>query len=472
MPLVNGSGQKAISKNIEIEKHAHPSMSNAQAAAIAYSQSRKSKDKNYPASNEPDQGEGEGIDRISFASKREYDLNGWAEIADNPISKVGVFDYLGSQVHESFPPDRICRVYRPADELSSLETIDSFKLLPWTDEHAMLGSETEGLTPAEKKGIHGVIGENVYFDGTYLRANLKVFSEKLAEKIKKGKKELSIGYRCAYEITSGIFDGIPYDAIQRQIRGNHVALVEEGRSGPDVAVQDHFKITLDWRKFDMAKDKDLDKPKDKKGCDVEPKEFVKKANVSEDKDTEMEDKNMYLEDEEDSGGNPRSNKSEGMKGEDGEKEDKEEEMEDAEIEGDPEIGQAGRMRDKKMKDKKMKDASQMRDKAMDSVIEDLTAQIRDLRENGEKILLNRISRRDSLARKLSPIIGVFDHKEKTLEEVEQYAVKKLGIKCRTGHESSVLDGYLAAYRPNLSVVTSMDSVPVSDDVAAYIKGGK
>lgn len=125
MPLVQGKGQKAISKNIEIEKHAHPSMSNSQAAAIAYSEARKSKDidpketaiarmikaeinkghkpdqakkiayskyreehdKDYPPTDEPDQGEGEGIDILPYNSKREYDLNGWAEIADNPISK-------------------------------------------------------------------------------------------------------------------------------------------------------------------------------------------------------------------------------------------------------------------------------------------------------------------------------------------------------------------------------------------------
>lgn len=551
MPLVHGSSQKAISKNIEIEKHAHPNMSNKQAAAIAYSQARKSHDidpketairqmiaaeirkghkpdqakaiayskyrsqhdKDYPPADEPDQGEGGGVDTMPYRSKREYDLNGWAEIPDNPISKVGVFEYLGSQIHESFEPGRIYKVYRPADELSSPETIDSFKLLPWTDEHAMLGPEHEGLTPAEKKGVHGVIGENVWFDGTYLRANLKVFSEKLAEKIKRGKKELSIGYRCLYDITSGVYDGIQYDAIQRQIRGNHVALVEEGRSGPDVAVQDHFKITLDWRQLVMS---DMKKPEDgkaedgesvealkkecarlkkelakykgkKKGEDVEPKEFVKRANVSEDE--ESEDTNMYLEDEaedkdlsmEDSGANPRSNKSEGMKGEDGEKADKEEEAEDAEVEGEPEVGQAGRMKDRKAKDSSetRRDGSQMRDKkhkakdgAMDAAITELRNELRELRENGEKVLLNRISRRDALAKKLAPIIGVFDHKEKTLEEVEQYAVKKLNIKCKEGHESSVLDGYLAAHRPNLAVVTTMDSAPQSDDVLAYIKGGK
>ena len=474
MPLKSGKSKATISHNIEVEKHAHPDMPTKQAVAIAYSKSRESKDidpketairklikeemlKGYSEEQSREIAYSKYRDESNQAlheSKREYDLNGWAEIADNPISKVGVFDYLGSQIHESFEPNKIYKVHRPADELSSPETIESFKLLPWTDEHAMLGPEMEGLTPAEKKGVHGVIGENVWFDGTYLRANLKVFSEKLAEKIKNGKKELSIGYRCIYEITSGVYDGVNYDAIQRQIRGNHVALVEEGRSGPDVSVQDHFKITLDGRQLVMA---DMKEPEDKKaedaegmealkkecaslkkqlakmkkGEDAEPDDFVKRANVSEDD---------YEEDS-----------SKGMKGEDGEKE----EMKDAKMEGSPEVGQSGRMKDG----------------AMDSAINELKAQIKELRENGEKVLLNRISRRDSLAKRLSPIIGAFDHKEKTLEEVEQYAVTKLGIKCRDGHESSVLDGYLAAYRPNLPVAT-MDSVPVSDDVAAYIKGGK
>ena len=108
---------------------------------------------------------------------------------------------------------------------------------------------------------------------------------------------------------------------------------------------------------------------------------------------------------------------------------------------------------------------------MDAQIKDLNNQLSELRNNSEKALLTRISRRDSLAKKLMPVIGVFDHKEKTLEEVERYAVKKLGITCKEGHESSVLDGYLAAYRPSSIGASGMDSaMPQSDDVKSYIKG--
>lgn len=442
MPLIQGKTRATISKNIEIEKHAHPSMPTAQAAAIAYSETR-------------DAGKGSrNISRLlPSASKRECDTNGWVEISDNPISKAGVFQYLGATLdpegEHDLIPDKIYNVYRPAEELSDPACIESFKLLPWTDEHAMLGPEEEGLTPAEKKGVHGVIGEQIEFKDGYLKANIKVFSEKMAKKIQDGKRQLSIGYRCLYDFTGGVYDNTHYDAIQREIRGNHVALVGQGRSGPDVAVLDHFTITLDGKELIMPDKKVEDKAKDDmeeetmdslrkenmdlkeklSAKDADPADFVNRANVSEDKDEETEDAD------------------EKRKAEDGDHEKKS---------GDY------------AKDKKHGMDSAI---AMDAQIKDLKAEIAELRNNSEKLLLSRISRRDSLAKKLMPVIGVFDHKEKTLEEVERYAVKKLNITCKEGHESSVLDGYLAAYRPSASTVVGMDSaLPQSDDVMSYIKG--
>ena len=179
------------------------------------------------------------------ASARVEDLNGWIEIQGNPISKVGVYPYLGAQIGAP-DPSKIYYVLRPAEELSKPATLDSFKLLPWIDEHAMLGSE---FTAAERKGIHGVIGEDVYFEEPYLRANIKVFSQSLQDKIQGGKIELSPGYRCRYVQESGTYNGQPYEFVQRDIIGNHLALVKQGRTGPDVAVLDHFKITLDSGAF-------------------------------------------------------------------------------------------------------------------------------------------------------------------------------------------------------------------------------
>ena len=181
--------------------------------------------------------------------KREYDTNGWYEVKDNPLSMVGVFPYSGRSISPECDPDKIYYVFRSPEELSTPECVDSFKLIPWIDNHVMLGGEDDGLTPAENKGIQGVIGEDVYFDGTLLKGNIKVFSEAMSNLIANGKKELSCGYRCRYEYAPSNYNGMAYDYVQRDIRGNHLALVENGRMGKEVAVLDHFTFTVDNKEF-------------------------------------------------------------------------------------------------------------------------------------------------------------------------------------------------------------------------------
>ena len=56
--------------------------------------------------------------------------------------------------------------------------------------------------------------------------------------MKAGKAELSCGYVCDLEDAPGVTpEGERYDSIQRNIRGNHVALVAQGRAGKEVRVR-------------------------------------------------------------------------------------------------------------------------------------------------------------------------------------------------------------------------------------------
>lgn len=358
-----------------------------------------------------------GRDDDQDQSARIYDQNGWPEIMGNPITKVGVFPYLGSQISPELEPDRIYQVYRPEEELSNEETIASFRLLPWTDEHAMLGSEDEGLTPAEHKGVHGIIGENVYFEDGYLKANLKIFSNKMAELIEAGKKELSIGYRCLYDIVSGIYNGERYDAIQRNIRGNHIALVTEGRSGHDVAVLDSFRFTFDTKGLTMP---DMSKPDGEQAKDEG--EGMSLQSLSQKIDMLSE----------------AIAKLQGMEM----KEQAADEVEPKDFVNEAEVTDADE--EEKKEEKK---------EGMDT-----------------KALILEISQRDALAAKLSQHIGTFDHSDKTLAEVAAYGVKKLNLTAKAGHEQSVLDGYLAAAKVAEPAASAMDSKPVSGMVDAYLKG--
>lgn len=164
---------------------------------------------------------------------KQVDHNQFWLIKDNPITKAGVFPYLGKQISPSLEPDRIYQVYRPEEEIK--KAASTFKLVPLVDDHTMLGPD---FTPAEQKGVHGVLGEDIQERNGTLFADVKIFSEQLKREIQDGKKELSLGYFCKYDLTPGQYNGMHYDAVQRDLKGNHIALVDNGRMGHDVRVMD------------------------------------------------------------------------------------------------------------------------------------------------------------------------------------------------------------------------------------------
>ena len=139
------------------------------------------------------------------------DLNGFWSIENNPISKEGVFPYLGRQISPELEPDKIYYVYRPAEELENEETVESFNAVPFIDEHEMLG---EGFTKYDDRPAGGVL-YNVKADNGILRGDFKIYSENLKDEIANGKKELSLGYLCDYELSKGVWNVQRYDAIQK-----------------------------------------------------------------------------------------------------------------------------------------------------------------------------------------------------------------------------------------------------------------
>lgn len=334
-------------------------------------------------------------------SARVDDVNGFTEIRGNPLSKSGVFPYAGRQIPGAPEPDRKYMVLRSPEELSDPECVDSFKLLPWIDNHVMLGSEEDGLMPAEKKGVQGVIGEEVYFEGDTLYGNLKVFSQSLANLIEAGKRELSCGYRCAYEWTSGQYNGQQYDVVQRNIRGNHLALVESGRMGPDVAVLDgsaldQFTFTFDAKDIAMAEEKK----------DGEGEGGMSLADAIKAVEGLMPAIKLLQE--------AAAGKAEETAEKPG--------AEEADVDTDAKPNDEGKADDKPEPEKK-------EGEGMDAAF---------------KPFLVKIAARDKLADSLSAHVGTFDHAEMSVEEVAAYGIGKLGIKADKGQEEATLRGWLQA----------------------------
>lgn len=350
---------------------------------------------------------------------REYDANGWYEIKANPISKAGIFPYSGRQLGlTGADADRVFNVLRPPEELGSAECVESFKLLPWIDEHVMLGPVAQELTdralPAEKKGVQGVTGEDVFFKEGTLYANIKAFSSTLAALIAAGKRELSAGYRCLYEITSGVWNGLHYDAIQRNIRGNHLALVTEGRMGPDVAVMDHFTFTFDAKELEMAEEKTEGGGEAMTLAEISAaiKAFAPLAAQV----AEMQKSLASM------GSAAASAPEEPGKALDAEPAPVKKEENGEGGEGTP----AGTGMD-------------------------------------ERAFVARIAKRDQLAAKISQHVGTFDHSSMTLDDVVTYGCDKLEIKAEKGQEAAMLAGYLQAKpaRTPAAFVSGMDGANAS-----------
>ena len=138
---------------------------------------------------------------------KEIDANGFWRIRNNPLSKEGVFPYLGRQISSDLEPDKIYWVYRPMSEISNPETVESFNAAPLIDEHEMIG---EGWTKYDDRPAGGVVYNTQARDGK-LYGDIRIYSEKLKDEIESGKKELSMGYECNYEPEKGVFEGKQYD---------------------------------------------------------------------------------------------------------------------------------------------------------------------------------------------------------------------------------------------------------------------
>lgn len=181
------------------------------------------------------------FDSYRLETCREKDCNGFLHVALCNITKEQVVPYYGREIPNykelGFLPDEIYYGYRPADELK--KGAETFNNLPLLDKHIEDGAEKEDA----KKHRVGSLGDKVKFNAPYLQNSLIVYDQKAIDKIEDGtQKELSCAYRYEPIKQSGEFGGQRYDFVMTNIRGNHVALVEEGRAGSDVVVADENTI--------------------------------------------------------------------------------------------------------------------------------------------------------------------------------------------------------------------------------------
>lgn len=162
-------------------------------------------------------------------------------LVDAVLARTGIQLYSAGELGlKDRAASDVIRVWRPAAEVFAQAAIDSFDSVALTDNHPSEDVD-ETNRPALEKGW--VVGKP-YRDGDLLKAQIVVSDSGVQNRLGGGKEELSNGYDADFDWTPGVVPagerdaGKAYDAIQTNIIGNHVALVDAGRCGADCRIQD------------------------------------------------------------------------------------------------------------------------------------------------------------------------------------------------------------------------------------------
>lgn len=177
-------------------------------------------------------------------------------VADVRTARTGLQDYAGHEVGKPDVP--VVKVYRPADQVFARDSLGSYAHKPVTNSHP-----TEAVTAANWRDVAvGQIGDEVARDGEFVRIPLVVMDAAAITAIEGGKRELSAGYTCDLAFEDGVTpDGQPYQAVQRNIRINHVAIVQHGRAGSQARIGDGAWGAQPIPNTDSHKEKSMsDKP--------------------------------------------------------------------------------------------------------------------------------------------------------------------------------------------------------------------
>lgn len=174
------------------------------------------------------------------ASARRVDENGYMHVASSHITKATVNPYYGAEIPgweaAGLDPQKVYQGLRDPQELQ--KSLPTWAGLPLHIEH-----HVDSADDPQKLTRVGSVGTDVRWEAPYVDAPLTVWDRQAITAIEDGSfRELSCAYRYTPDFTPGVYEGTPYDFVMRDIRGNHVALVEEGRAGPDVVVADRQTI--------------------------------------------------------------------------------------------------------------------------------------------------------------------------------------------------------------------------------------
>lgn len=192
------------------------------------------------------------------------DKSTWEKLTDGrlrvpvTITRTGIFNYYTAD-------GKLIRELRSDEEVLKPNSLNTAKGMYFTDEHPPELVDTINFNQYAKGAFSDVV--NIRKDGiiTYIDTFLTIFDEKTQLLLETGKKEqISCGYLCDVVFQSGVWNGLEYDAYQKNIDYNHGSLVSLGRAGSNVKIRRDSQEINVFIESELKKDGNNNKSEEKK----------------------------------------------------------------------------------------------------------------------------------------------------------------------------------------------------------------
>lgn len=138
------------------------------------------------------------------------------------VTRAGVFDYANAD-------GSLRRELRLPEDVFHSDAMSTIKMIPITNGHPI--EKLVNSRNAKQLAV-GYTGDIIEQQGDYVLANLVITDEAAVKAVKEmGRRELSLGYTVDLVEEPGNYLGQDYDYIQKNIKYNHLAIVDEARAG-------------------------------------------------------------------------------------------------------------------------------------------------------------------------------------------------------------------------------------------------
>lgn len=176
-------------------------------------------------------------DAVAVAGKPRRTADGYL-VAEAKCVRTGIQMYLGDEVGK--PDMKVVRVYRAPEQVSDAASLQTFSHAPITVDHP-----AELVTADNVRSLAvGEVSTAAKWDGEWVTLPLILKDAAAIQSVEGGKRELSAGYTCELDFTPGVTaDGQAFDAQQKNIRINHLALVDRARAGSKARIGDAWGAT-------------------------------------------------------------------------------------------------------------------------------------------------------------------------------------------------------------------------------------